>query len=46
MDFKALQSLKRFLLSREADIAWDIEDFGDLREIFIDIFQREPKKEA
>ena len=36
--------LQSFLLCREHDIAIDWEDFGGLRDIFIEIFTREPKE--
>ena len=32
-----------YLLSHENDIATEINDFGKLRQTFIDIFNREPK---
>ena len=41
---KALQDLKNFLISREPDIAWDIEDFGELHGAFTLIFGRDPSK--
>ena len=34
-----------YLERHEDDIAWDINDYGDLREIFIAIFSRPPKKD-
>jgi len=36
--------LKNFLISREPDIAWDIEDFGELHGAFTLIFGRDPSK--
>lgn len=35
------QDLIYYLLSHEDDIKQDINDFGDLRHIFLDIFERE-----
>ena len=36
--------LINYLLDAEKDIAWDVEGFGSLNDIFIEIFEREPKK--
>ena len=36
--------LRDWLIGREEDIAWDMEDIGDLREVFEFIVGREPKK--
>jgi hypothetical protein len=35
--------ISEFLLSRETDIAWNNEDFGHLRDVFKEIFEREAK---
>jgi hypothetical protein len=40
---ESYQRISEFLLARETDIAWDIEDFGHLREVFKEIFEREAK---
>jgi len=37
-----LYELSKFLLSRESDIALEMEDFGCLKELFVEIFGREP----
>ena len=37
------KELKQFLADHEEDIAMDINDFGDLENIFVDIFGREPE---
>lgn len=34
--------LADYLLAHEADIALDIEDFGNLRGVFIETFNRKP----
>ena len=39
----ALESLCDFLSRHEPDIAHEIEDFGDLRNVFHLIFERWPK---
>ena len=36
--------LRYFLLARESDIAFDIEDFGDLKNLFHLVFDRWPQK--
>ena len=38
--------LAKFLASHEDDIANDINDFGDLRSLFKDLFGFEPRKDA
>lgn len=35
-------SLSDYLKRHEEDIALGVNDFGDLKELFIDIFEREP----
>ena len=42
---EATDRLMAYLLSHEVDIAWEYEDFGELREIFVELLDREPKKE-
>ena len=39
----AQNNLQNFLLSRESDIALDMENFGDLLEVFTEWFKRKPK---
>jgi hypothetical protein len=43
---EAQKDLDAYLLNHESDIANDINDFGDLKRVFIDSFWREPKKET
>ncbi|MCZ6897670.1 MAG: hypothetical protein O7D95_03025 [Betaproteobacteria bacterium] len=40
----SLNDLKEWLLSRETDIAYEIEDFGELRDVFWDVIGRYPEK--
>ena len=39
----AFEATLKWLNNREVDIALDIEDFGDLRELFKVLIGREPK---
>ena len=36
------QNIKKWLLNHEQDIAMGIDDFGDIRELFIAMLKREP----
>lgn len=38
------ESLLRFLLDHESDIAYKINDFGDLDQLFFDVIRRWPEK--
>lgn len=40
---KAKKELIEWLINHESDIAHGINDFGDLKKIFIECFEREPK---
>ena len=40
---KTIVILKEFLISREYDIFLEMEDFGGLKEVFIELIGREPK---
>lgn len=42
---KSIEKLAGFLISRESDIANEMEDFGDLKEVFKELFEREPSKD-
>ena len=42
MDTKTLAILKAWLLDREDDIAWGIDDLGELSPVFIKVVGREP----
>jgi len=42
---KAFDNLIEFLLTRESDIALDIEDFGALKELYFDIFEEIPMEQ-
>lgn len=41
---EAMMDLMSFLDHHEADIAYDINDFGDLKGVFQDVFGREPRE--
>ena len=41
---KYVNSLLEYLQNHESDIAYGINDFGDLKELFVELFNREPKK--
>lgn len=45
LSVKTYKKLANFLDSHEDDIAWDVNDFGSLREVYIEIFEQEPKKQ-
>jgi hypothetical protein len=45
INYDSFDNLLDFLLARETDIALDIEDFGTLKGIFIDLFDTEPKED-
>jgi hypothetical protein len=42
----ARDDLEGFLIDRESDIAWDIEDLGELKGVFALVFGRKPEKDA
>lgn len=42
LEVEAAHALKDFLLSRESDIAWSIEDFGGLLPVFKAVTRRDP----
>jgi hypothetical protein len=46
MNQNSRRTLKEFLLSREDDIALEMEDFGNLKSVFQDVIGREPEKVA
>lgn len=43
---KEIEDLKKFLLTHEYDIAWDLEDFGLLENVFRDVVGRDASQEA
>jgi hypothetical protein len=38
------KKMQEYLKSHESDIAYEINDFGDLKDIFMMVFDREPEK--
>jgi len=40
--FQFVNHISNYLLNHESDIAEDINDFGDLRDSFVFLFDREP----
>lgn len=38
--------MMEYLLAHEGDIYWGINDFGELRDVFVSTFKRQPKKDA
>jgi hypothetical protein len=37
--------LQDYLIAHDSDIAWNVDDFGDLHDIFVEIFNKEPSKD-
>jgi hypothetical protein len=46
MATKEQKDLRKFLLAHEYDIAWGIEDYDLLENVFLDIIGREASQEA
>jgi hypothetical protein len=45
MPYHIYKELKEYLEGREYDIAWDVEDFGALKAVFIWALMRSPSGE-
>ena len=43
---EATDDLMHYLISHESDIALDINDFGELRAIFTELLDHEPKEDS
>lgn len=41
---KSANTLLEYLQNHESDIAHGINDFGDLKDLFVELFNREPKE--
>tara|TARA_R110002096_G_scaffold315227_2_gene509436 strand:- start:769 stop:942 length:174 start_codon:yes stop_codon:yes gene_type:complete len=39
------KTLESWLLDHESDIAWEVNDFGEIREWFVEVFDRQPSKD-
>lgn len=46
LDMDARTDLADFLLAHERDIAWEIDDFGNLGDVFEQVFNRKPDSSA
>ncbi len=46
LDAEALEKLRTWMFYRESDIAYGIEDFGELQDVFVALFGREAKEET
>ncbi len=44
LDAEALEKLRTWMFYRESDIAYGIEDFGELQDIFVALFGREAQE--
>lgn len=44
LSVRGFKKLADYLSSHEADIAWEENDFGMLRDVFITVFEEEPSK--
>lgn len=43
---RGIDTLSLYLASHEDDIAWEINDFGELKGLFIEMFNRSPKHQV
>ena len=39
------ETLDGYLLDHESDIAWEVNDFGELKDWFVSVFSRQPSKD-
>lgn len=46
LDCDSVDALRAYLLHHESDISIGINDFGELKGIFYDLFDREPKADT